>query len=73
MVDQQKLRVGRLNTIGNVRHELGRVYRAARREEMDSLDASRLAAILKVVIECIRAHDFEDRLGALEEKVNEHR
>ena len=73
MVDQQKLRVGRLNTIGNVRHELGRVYRAARREEMDTLDASRLAAILKVIIDAIRAHDFEERLEVLEAKIDEPR
>jgi len=72
MADKQKIRVGRLNSIGNVRHELGRVYRAARREELDSLDASRLAAILKIIADCIRAHDFEERLEALEVKIDEH-
>jgi len=76
MTDKQKQRkrVGRLNSIGDVQHELGRIFRSARREELDTLDASRLASILKIIIDAIRASDIEDRVVALEARINdEHR
>ena len=72
MADKQKIRVGRLNTVGNCRHELARVYRCARREELDSLDASRLATILKIICDAIRSTEIEERLEALEAKIDEH-
>jgi len=74
MTDKQKQRkrVGRLNSIGDVQHELGRIFRAARREEIDTLDASRLASILKIIADCIRGHDLEARLAQLEAKIDGH-
>jgi hypothetical protein len=62
------LRVGRLDTIGSVRSELGRLYRAARRGDLDCLDATRLAVLLKEIRATIESHDIERRLVALEEQ-----
>ena len=46
--------------------ELGSVYRDARRENLDTLDASRLASILTALRQSIEVNDIEERLIALE-------
>jgi len=40
-------RVGPLDTTGHIATELGKLYRAARRGDIDTADAVRLAGILK--------------------------
>ena len=59
-------RVGSLDTVGGVKTELGRLYRSARRGDLDTADAHRLARILAVILACIQGHEVEQRLEALE-------
>ena len=66
MTDKKKIRISRLRNAGDVRHELGRLYRCARREEIPAVDAYRLSLILKTLLGSIEADDFERRLLALE-------
>ena len=69
MSEKAKIRIGRLDTVGGVVRELGRVYRKARRGELDVADATRLATILRELRCCLEAgglRNFEKRLRALE-------
>ena len=59
-------RVGRLDTVGRIVSEMGRLYRQARRGEINSADASRLASILALMRQGLEASDLEKRLAALE-------
>ena len=49
MSEKPKIRIGRLNTVGGVVSELGRIYRQARRGELHVGDATRLAMILREI------------------------
>jgi hypothetical protein len=63
------VRVGKLNTLGDVRRELGRLYRAARRTsgpELDAVTASKLAYLLNSVGRSLEAYELEKRIAALE-------
>ncbi len=63
-----KIRIGPLNTVGGVVAELGRIYREARRGEMDVGDATRLATILREIRSALEASDIERRIEKLEVK-----
>ena len=63
-----KIRIGPLNTVGGVVTELGRVYRQARRGELDVGDATRLATVLREIRCALEVSDFENRLTAVEER-----
>ncbi len=65
-IQRRKVRIGPLDTIGHVVVELGRVYRQARRGDMDTADATRLAMILREIRTALEAGDIERRLDALE-------
>jgi hypothetical protein len=65
-INKRQIRVGPLQTVGNIKTELGRVYRAARKGTIDVTDASKLAQILNILRYCIEASDIEERLMALE-------
>ena len=64
-------RVGRLDTVGSIVSEMGRLYRQARRGEINSADASRLASILALMRQGLEASDLEKRLAALETEDNQ--
>lgn len=66
MKEKAKIRIGPLNTVGGVVTELGRVYREARRGELDVGDATRLAYILREIRCALELSEFEKRLEALE-------
>ncbi len=66
MSEKATVRIGRLDTVGGVVTELGRVYRKARRGELDVGDATRLAYILREIRCALEASDIEKRLDALE-------
>jgi hypothetical protein len=66
MGEKRKIRIGRLNTLGEVAAELGRLYRQARRGGVPTADASRLATILSALRECLKASDMEQRINELE-------
>ena len=67
MSEKANIRIGPLNTVGGVVTELGRVYRQARRGELDVGDATRFASILREIRCALEAGDVERRLDALEE------
>ena len=60
------IRVGPLDTVMRVCVELGRVYRKARRGEIDDAYAARLAGILKILREGLATAEFERRIAELE-------
>lgn len=66
MAAQQKLRIGPLCTVGQARSELGKVYRQARRGEIDPQDLSRFCYTLKTLSDLIVLENFEQRLAELE-------
>ena len=68
MSAQKKVRIGRLDTVGGVVTELGRVYRQARRGELDVGDATRLAMVLREIRCALEVSDIEKRFEALEAK-----
>ena len=63
---KRKVRIGPLNTVGGVVTELGRIYRKARRCEMELSDATRLAMVLRELRSALEAGDIERRLDELE-------
>ena len=66
MSARTKPRIGRLNTVGGVVTELGRVYRQARRGELDMGEAKALTYILRELRCALEANDIERRLDELE-------
>ena len=69
----RNVRVGPLDTVGRVATELGRLYRAARRGELDKREATQLAYILGALRQCLEISAVEDRLAALEEIIGQER
>ena len=65
---QKKVRIARLNNVGGVVSELGKIYREARRGELDVGDATRLAMILREIRQALEVSEFEARLRAVEGK-----
>ena len=66
MSEKAKIRIGPLNTVGGVVTELGRIYRLARRSELDMADAKALTYVLRGIRCALEASDIERRLEALE-------
>ena len=55
-----------LTTIGDVRRELATVYRDARSGRVPTGDASRLAFILRQIVDMHLAEDLETKIALLE-------
>lgn len=70
MSQQSKVRIGPLQTVGNVATELGRVYRQMRRNELDKQDGERLARVLTMLRQTLEVGEIEQRLADLEAKDN---
>ncbi len=68
MSEKPKIRIGRLDTVGGVVTELGRIYRQARKGELDVGDGTRLAMILREIRCALEVSDFEARLLAVERR-----
>ena len=66
------LRINHLTTAGGVVGELAKVYRAARREQIDVAFASKLAGILSILRQALETADLEKRLGLIEEAVTKY-
>lgn len=60
------MRIGPLQTAGNVATELGRVYRQMRRNELDKQDGERLARVLTMLRQALEVGEIEQRLADLE-------
>ena len=69
----RKVRIGPLDTVGGVVVELGRVYRLARRNELDMTDAKALTYVLREIRCALEASDIERRIEALEASGTEPR
>ena len=48
---QRNVRIGHLDTVGGVVVEMGRVYRQARRGDIDTMDAGRLVYMLTQMVD----------------------
>ena len=66
MSEREKPRISPLNTVIGVSREMGKVYREARRGELDVGDAMKLTMILREIRCALEADDFERRLAAVE-------
>ena len=64
---KRAVRIARLDTVGHVVTELGRVYRLARRGEMEINQAKSLTYVLREIRCALEASDVERRLEELEE------
>ncbi len=60
-------RIGPLDDVKSVRRELGKLYREARRGDMDTQDLTRFVTALRELKGCLISETFEDRIAALEE------
>lgn len=64
--DNSAIRIGRLDTVGGVAGELGRVYRGMRRDEIDPGLGRALVAALRELRCCLESGSVEARLEAIE-------
>ncbi len=64
---KRAVRIGPLDTVGHVVTELGRVYRLARRGELEINQAKSLTYVLREIRCALEASDVERRLEELEE------
>jgi hypothetical protein len=65
----KQIRVAKISTVNGCSIELARIYRKARRGEMDLSDAKGFAWILKTLSSMISDSDLERRLAALEDQL----
>ncbi len=60
-------RIGRLDTVGDAKHLMGRIIRASLAGKFDEAKARGFVWMLKEFANVARDHDLEQRLRALEE------
>ena len=63
-----EIRIGPLTSVGGVVSELGKIYREARRGQIEVGDATKLAFILREIRCALEVSDIEKRFEALEAK-----
>ena len=66
MSEHKEPRIGPLDTIGGVCCEMARVYREARRDEIEVEKASKLVYMLSQMRAGLELVSLEDRIAALE-------
>ena len=59
----------RLNTIDDVKKELGRLYREARAGEVETHEASKMANMLAILGRIIEGADLEERMDVIERSI----
>ena len=64
---KRRKRIAKISTVDGCSLEMQRLYRLARREELDLDRAKSLVHILKTISSLIMENDFDKRLEALEE------
>ena len=67
MTKKAAIRISRLDSLGGVCSELARVYREARRGEMEMSEAKALTYVLREIRCALEASDIERRIEALEQ------
>ncbi len=60
-------RIGPLSDVAGVTRELRKLYREARRGEIDTIDLSRFVAAMREMRGSLAVETFEARIAALEE------
>ncbi len=60
-------RIGPLSDVAGVTRELRKLYREARRGEIDTIDLSRFVAAMREMRRSVAVETFEKRIVALEE------
>ncbi len=60
-------RIGPLSDVAGVTRELRKLYREARRGEIDTIDLSRFVAAMREIRGSLAVETFEARITALEE------
>lgn len=60
-------RFGRLDTMAGIRGELAKLYKQARRGDVEVGDATKFAFILRTLAEMVASERLEGRIGDLEE------
>ena len=63
---KRNVRVGKLDSVGGVLTEMGKLYREARRGDLDTLDATRLCSVLSEIRRCLELGELERRVLELE-------
>ena len=63
---KRNVRVGRLDTVGGVCVEMGKVYRQARRGDLETEKAARLIHMLHLLRGALETSTFEARFDAIE-------
>jgi hypothetical protein len=63
---KRRVQIGKLTSVGRVAIEIGRLYRHARRGEIDTIEAYRLASVLGVMAKCLETTEFESRISEME-------
>ncbi len=51
-----------------MKREAAKLYRAARRGDVEAGDASKLASVLALVLRCVEGSEIEQRIAALEQQ-----
>jgi hypothetical protein len=70
---ESEIRVGKLNTLEDVRNELARLYRAARKAAgplPDAATAARLGYLLSTIGRSLEGVELEKRIEELEKKLS---
>jgi hypothetical protein len=65
--DTHRVRIPRLNTVQRVGDQIALLYRWARTQKMDSMEAYRLMQVLMGLKACLESAAYEDRLQKLEQ------
>ena len=66
-IRKRNFKIGRINTQDGIVRELVRVYRHARRGEIDSSKAYRLSTILGTMAKTMESSELERRLDGIEQ------
>jgi hypothetical protein len=73
-VAHDSIRVGKLDSISDIRTELARLYRTARRTagaEVEAATATKLAFLLQCISRSLEGAEMETRISMLEKKLVE--
>lgn len=67
----KEIKVGKLNTLEDIRNEMARLYRSARKTsgvQVDANTAAKLAYLLNHIAKSIEGAELEQRISELEKK-----
>ncbi|MGE3245397.1 MAG: hypothetical protein AB7J19_03625 [Beijerinckiaceae bacterium] len=70
MSERGKLRIGKIDTLGGVIGEMGRVYREMRRGQLDTMDGKRLVDALTAIRQAMEIRDIEGAIRDMQERAS---